>query len=410
MEEELNGLWLQAGGEKIGTFEDFKADLQSDEEMQKWAWNKFGGEKIGSLDDFKADFGFTAPAPPQPPKTKKLKVNKVNETTQINWADNKVTNNIKLETEVGDGNVIVDMTKVKTVKSEIAALNDEISTEDRGLQSTIKRPYKSKTINGYSWANTQPVATTLAAGQYGLSQEKQTSVFDEKGVEGVKAAENRAARKLEKEDELKSTIAMSLKNQDSETYIKQDVYEDFDGSVAGQGGDDRAYNEALLYGVKDVEEDIKYVVDYNSNRLKEKYENYNQYLEESKAANTKEKQDRFYAKYADIINDPLTKEIFELQDKYNELDPYAEQVKTQLFQDPEVLALYREKEEAEMSREGLREGSITGISAIDNTIDVLGRNAARLLGRTEKMIGGVVSLVDTETGAKIIRRGQDVEL
>jgi len=62
MEEELNNLWLQAGGKKIGSFEDFKTDLQSDTEMQKWVWNKFGGEKIGSLEDFKIDFGFTVKA------------------------------------------------------------------------------------------------------------------------------------------------------------------------------------------------------------------------------------------------------------------------------------------------------------------------------------------------------------
>jgi len=393
------------GGEEAIPYNQFKNDFNNDEELRGTLHQLIGGDSAITFNDFLGEAGFNPK-----PTTKKLKVSKINESTQIDWANETVNNIVRLDGTYED-DIVVDLPKVKTIKNEIGKLNKDLESDSKtGLLTTTKRPTpKSKTINGYSWDSGAPVTTTLAAGDYATTQSRDTSVFDRKTPEGVAEAEDRSAQKLQKEDELKTTIALSLQNQDLNSYIQDDVYEDFEGTVAGNGGDDRARYETMLDGADNVKEDIKYVVDYNTNRLNEKYDNYPQYLEDSQFVNTKEKQKQFFLKYADILSDPLTKEIYSLQDKFNEVDPFKAQIKAELFTDPEVKQLYEEKEKANKSREGLREGELTGVPAIDNTIDVLGRNFARLLGRTEQMVGGVASIFDTETGGKLIRRGEDVQ-
>ena len=68
MEEEfLNTIYQNIGGEKVGTFDEFKQEFSNDIQFQETVYNNIGGEKIGTFEEFQAEVGLGQPAPSQTP-------------------------------------------------------------------------------------------------------------------------------------------------------------------------------------------------------------------------------------------------------------------------------------------------------------------------------------------------------
>lgn len=374
----------------VGTYEDFRTAMSTPED-RKIVYDNLLSD-VGDYNDFESLF-----AASQKPKTKKIKVTTGDGV--INWAAGTI------EPTTTEQEVIVEVPKVKTIKNEIKDLS---KPNQVGVQVVTKRPKVSPTVNGYSWDSGVTTADVIYTGEYDrlLKSGADKELLDQQ----VGAAKDNALKKIKKEDELKDVTAASLKNQDLESYIIDDTYEDFMGTLEGNGGDKRAYLEMLMDGADEVKEDIKYVVSHNMSRLQEKHPNFTQYLEDSKNLNTEEKKQAFVNKYKAIIDDPLLAEVYTFQDKLAEIEPFKNGVKDELFLDPEVKELYEQKELAKQNRDG-RIQKPTGVEWADKALDTFDRNFGRFVARTGQAVGSLVSMVDGDTnvGVRIIRQGEDLK-
>ena len=396
-EDLIKEFYIAAGGDinNLDDLKGFKSTFSNDDNFRREIFKAVGGD-VNNNDDY-SSFLSASGINIGKPKTKKIKV--TSRDGVINWAAGTI------EPTTTEQEVIVEVPKVKTIKNEIKDLS---KPNQVGVQVVAKRPKVSPTVNGYSWDSGVTTADVIYTGEYDrlLKSGADKELLDQQ----VAAAKDNALKKIKKEDELKDVTAASLKNQDLESYIIDDTYEDFVGTLEGNGGDKRAYLEMLMDGADEVKDDIKYVVGHNMSRLQEKHPNFTQYLEDSKNLNTEEKKQAFVNKYKAIIDDPLLAEIYTFQDKLAEIEPFKNGVKDELFLDPEVKELYKQKELAKQNRDGQIQKP-TGVEWADKALDTFDRNFGRFLARTGQAVGSLVSMVDGDTnvGARIIRRGEDLK-